>query len=80
MNATNSQDAVKMSGIEGGESNALFGKQDYLILGAAGISFVFSVLLWFSEQRDAGLFVGLWVPSIIGLGVYIKTSTRRPQL
>lgn len=39
-----------------------------LILIAAFASFVFSVALWFTGSRDEGLFVGLWVPSILALG------------
>jgi hypothetical protein len=35
---------------------------------AAGASFLFSVSLWFSGMREEGLFVGLWVPSILSLG------------
>ncbi len=35
---------------------------------AAGISFLFSVYLWFSGSREEGAFVGLWVPSILSLG------------
>ena len=38
---------------------------------AAFLSFALSVGLWFSglpEAKDAGLFVGLWVPSILSLG------------
>lgn len=51
-------------------------KSDYLILGAAFISFLFSVALWFGifgeDQKQAGIFVGIWVPSIIGLGNYFR--------
>ncbi len=39
-----------------------------LILAAAGLSFLFSVYLWFGGHRDEGMFVGLWVPSIASLG------------
>ncbi len=39
-----------------------------IILIAAFISFLLSVYLWFVGQQQAGIFVGLWVPSIIGLG------------
>ena len=46
-----------------------------LFLVAAFISFVFSVLLWFFEDKDTGLFVGLWVPSILALAAAI----RRPR-
>jgi hypothetical protein len=45
---------------------------DYIILFAALISMIFSIYLWFSGQQDAGLYVGLWVPSIIGFGCYVK--------
>lgn len=39
-----------------------------LFLGAAGVSFLISIGLWFSGNREAGLFVGLWVPSICSAG------------
>lgn len=39
-----------------------------LFLLAAGISFLVSVSLWFLADREQGLFVGLWVPSILSLG------------
>ena len=35
---------------------------------AAGASFFLSVYLWFSGQKEEGLFVGLWVPSILSFG------------
>ena len=38
------------------------------ILIAAFASFVLSVTLWFSGSHDEGLFVGLWVPSILAFG------------
>lgn len=38
------------------------------ILGAAFLSFVLSVTLWFTGSREQGLFVGLWVPSILSFG------------
>lgn len=59
----------------------MFSKSDYLILGAAFVSFLFSVSLWFgvlgAEHKDASVFVGLWVPSIIALGGYFKVSAKR---
>jgi hypothetical protein len=39
-----------------------------LILLGAFVSFVLSVSLWFAGHRDQGIFVGLWVPSILALG------------
>lgn len=54
----------------------MFDKSDYLFLGAAFISFLFSISLWFgvlgAEHKDAGIFVGLWVPSILALGLYAR--------
>ena len=39
-----------------------------LILFAAFVSFVISVVLWFGGHQREGIFVGLWVPSILSLG------------
>lgn len=38
---------------------------------AAGLSFVLSVSLWFTGSKEQGLFVGLWVPSILSLGALL---------
>lgn len=38
---------------------------------AAGASFLFSVYLWFKGNRQEGVFVGLWVPSILSFGTLI---------
>jgi hypothetical protein len=57
----------------------MFKTSDYFILAAAFISFVFSISLWFgflgTPSKEAGIFVGIWVPSILTLGVYIKLKT-----
>ena len=37
---------------------------------AAFVSFVLSVVLWFTDSREEALFVGLWVPSILALGAF----------
>ncbi len=42
-----------------------------LILLAALASFVLSVSLWFSGSEQAGIFVGVWVPSIVSLGAFL---------
>ena len=54
----------------------MFKRSDYFILTAAFISFLFSVGLWFGGQRDEGLFVGIWVPSILSFGAFVRQSTR----
>ena len=48
----------------------------YLILLAAGISFVLSVTLWFGGHELQGIFVGLWVPSILSLGSIVLGRDR----
>ena len=47
-----------------------------LFFAAAGISFALSVWLWFSGDRERGLFVGLWVPSILSAGALLLTGGR----
>lgn len=46
-----------------------------IILGAAFVSFLLSVSLWFgvfgTPDRELGLFVALWVPSILALGAML---------
>jgi hypothetical protein len=54
----------------------MFKRSDYFILAAASISFLLSVGLWFSGQRDEGLFVGLWVPSILSFGGFVRQAMR----
>ena len=39
-----------------------------LFLIAAGCSFLLSVFLWFNGYKDQGVYVGLWVPSILSSG------------
>ncbi len=48
-----------------------------LFAAAALISFVLSVGLWFAEYRQEGLFVGLWVPSILAAGGFWMSAVRR---
>lgn len=50
----------------------MFTKVDYPFLIATVASFVASVVLWFLVNRDYGLFVGIWVPSILALWVGVR--------
>jgi hypothetical protein len=47
-----------------------------LILLGAFVSFVLSVSLWFTGSHDQGIFVGLWVPSILALGNLTADRSR----
>lgn len=54
--------------------NNFFKKSDYLILSAALLSMFASILIWFMGYREEGLFIGIWVPSILAFGVYFKLT------
>jgi len=54
-----------------------FQKSDIFLIGAAFVSFVLSVSLWFYGYKDEGLFVGLWVPSILSFGCYFKQMLNK---
>ena len=54
-----------------------------VFLAAAFVSFLFSVSLWFGvvgdggpAGREEGLFVGIWVPSILALGNLVMPRGR----
>jgi hypothetical protein len=47
-----------------------------LFLAAALVSFLLSIALWFTDNRDEGVFVGLWVPSILAAGGFWMTAVR----
>jgi hypothetical protein len=49
-----------------------------LFLVAAAASFLLSIALWFTDNRDEGLFVGLWVPSILAAGGFWMVAVRKP--
>ena len=49
-----------------------------LFLVAALVSFFLSIGLWFSGSRDEGIYVGLWVPSILAAGAFwVSAMSRR---
>jgi len=48
-----------------------------LLFGLAVVaSFALSIGLWFTGSKDAGVFVGLWVPSILAAGVFFMNAVR----
>ena len=42
----------------------------------AFLSFLYSVSLWFTGNKLEGIFVGIWVPSILGFSVAIRQIRR----
>ena len=49
-------------------------QSDIFILLAVAISFAVSGYLWFSGQREEGMFTAIWVPSILAFGIYFKLA------
>jgi hypothetical protein len=49
-----------------------------LFLVAALASFLLSIGLWFTDHRQEGVFVGLWVPSILAAGAFWMAAVRQP--
>ena len=50
----------------------MFDRVDFPFLFAAFASFLVSVALWFLVNHDYGIFVGLWVPSILAFWVGVR--------
>lgn len=48
------------------------GKTDRILLFLALGTLIFSELMWFQGEREGALFVGLWVPSILGFAIFLK--------
>jgi len=49
-----------------------FSMTDKLMFVASAVSLVFSEALWFNGDQQHAIFVGLWVPSILAFGIYLK--------
>jgi hypothetical protein len=47
-----------------------------LLLFAALLAFCCSVLMWFFFDKSSGIFVGLWVPSILSLAIVMLLMRR----
>lgn len=53
-----------------------FSITDKLLFVAAFLSLLFSEVIFFMGQKQDAIFVGLWVPSILGFGIYLKLIGR----
>ena len=49
-----------------------FTTADKLMFGASLLSLIFSEVLYFGGNKEDGTFIGLWVPSILAFGIYLK--------
>jgi hypothetical protein len=55
----------------------MFDTSEKFFLAATLVSFVLSVSLWFLSSKEQGLFVGLWVPSVMALGIFVQNAKKR---
>jgi len=53
-----------------------FTTTDKLMFISAFLSLIFSEILWFIGDREAGIFIGIWVPSIMGFAIYLKLINK----
>ena len=45
---------------------------DKFLFIAALLSLIFSEVLYFQGNKDDATFIGIWVPSILAFGIYLK--------
>jgi hypothetical protein len=57
--------------IEGTLERTRVGRPKALFMLAAGLSFLMSVSLFFTGSQEQGIYVGIWVPSILSAGALL---------
>ncbi len=50
----------------------MLSRYDMVVLGITFLAFLFSVTLWFGGYREEGIFVGIWVPSLMSTGLFFR--------
>ena len=50
---------------------------DGILFVAAFLSLIFSEILYFKGETDAAIFIGIWVPSILAFGIYLKLISNK---
>ena len=53
-----------------------FTTTDKLMFISAMLSLVFSEILYFQGNKEDGIFIGIWVPSILAFGIYLKLINK----
>ena len=54
-----------------------FTTTDKLLFVAALLSLIFAEVLFFQGNTAEGTFIGLWVPSILAFGIYLKLINNK---
>jgi len=49
---------------------------DKLLFVAAFLSLIFSEALYFQGHKEDAFFLGIWVPSILAFGIYVKLINK----
>jgi len=49
-----------------------FTTTDKLLFVSAFLSLIFSEILYFNGEATTAIFIGIWVPSILAFGIYLK--------
>lgn len=49
-----------------------FTLSDMLLFIAAFLSLIYSEILYFQGNKEQAIFIGIWVPSILAFGIYLK--------
>jgi hypothetical protein len=55
---------------------SVFTLTDKLLFVAAFLSLIFSKITFLGGHLEEAIFVGLWVPSILGFGIYLKLIAK----
>ncbi len=50
---------------------------DKLLFISAFLSLIFSEILYFNGEQNAAIFIGIWVPSILAFGIYLKLINNK---
>ncbi len=54
-----------------------FSITDKLLFISAFLSLIFSEILYFKGEPEAAIFIGIWVPSILAFGIYLKLLNNK---
>jgi len=57
-----------------------FNITDILLLVSALSSLIFSEILFFSGEKENAIFIGLWVPSILAFGIYLRSIKNSKKM
>jgi hypothetical protein len=50
---------------------------DKLLFVLAFLSLIYSEVLFFNGNPDQAIFIGIWVPSILAFGIYLKLINNK---